>query len=176
MRIIDRYSQAVHSTNLRSRSRSTMADIDMLGAAGFAAKRSPLAMALLRLYVADDQAASGDLVGILAGMLVGKAWHGFNNMKLHKTQAADMARAVLAWHRDGVCKDCRGLRFTAIEGAPALSGHACQACGGSGKVPFERHFSEERRPLARWLVSEIEREEAMAGRDVRRAAGADQQQ
>ena len=176
MRIVDRYSHAVHSTNLRSHCRSAVGDIDMLGAAGFAARRSPLSVALLRLYVADDQAASSDLVGLLGGMLVGKAWHGFGNMKLPKAHAADMARAVLAWHRDGACKACRGLKFTRVEGAPSLSGHSCQTCGGSGKMAFDKHFAESHRPLVRWLVSEIEREEAMAGGDVRRAAGIGQRQ
>lgn len=51
----DRYSSAVHSGNLRS-DPVAESDVDVIAAAGFAGKRSPLAMSLLRLFVGDARA------------------------------------------------------------------------------------------------------------------------
>lgn len=132
----------------------------MLGAVGLACKRHALAMALARLFCGDNHAAS-KLVDILSLMAWRKAKT--SDAILKRTQAIDMARAVLAWHRDGVCKACGGHGFRLIQGAPAISDHHCPECAGVGKVPFDRHFTRDQRPIANWLLAEIEREQARAG-------------
>ncbi|WP_046111807.1 hypothetical protein [Aquincola tertiaricarbonis] len=156
----DRYASAVRSSNLRGKS-DVQGAVDVLGAAGLAAKRTPLGMALERLFVGDN-AAAGEIVNILAGMLVGKAWHG-DRIELPRTEAADMARAVLAWHRDGVCKPCGGHGVLVMRGTPTLGDQRCTACRGTGRLLFDRFFSMERLHLARWLVAEMEREMNVAG-------------
>ena len=160
MRFDDRYSSAIHSSNLKSKPDTHSSDSDVLGAAGLAGKRAPLAMALLRLLSGDNH-ASRDVVDIMAGMLDGKAYR--MQVELTRVEAADMARAVLAWVRDGVCTPCGGLGFQRIEGAPSLSEHVCQACRGTGKRPFEREFPMVRVLLAQWMLAEVERELATAG-------------
>ena len=133
---------------------------DVVGAVGLAGKRAPLATALLRLFVGDNRAAR-DIVHIMASMLVGKAYRLGN--EIARVQAEDMARAVLAWHRDGRCKHCDGHGFLKLDGAPGLSDQQCSHCRGTGRVPFDRQFPMERLELARWLAAEVEREQQIAG-------------
>jgi len=150
MKYQDRYSSAVRSSNLKQSSEATV-DTDILGAAGFAAKHSPLAMALLRLFVGDNHAAR-DVVLIMADKAVGKAWH-WGQIELSRVEAEGMACKVLAWHRDGVCKPCggHGVKLQSGgrigDGRDALSDRQCPECRGTRKVPFEREFSGERLPL-----------------------------
>lgn len=155
MRVVDWYASDVRAGNQSS----------VVGAVGFAGKYNPLAMALLRLFVGDDRAAH-DIVPMLAQKLAGKAYR--QGEKLPKTTAEDMARAVLAWHRDGVCKPCSGLGYTRIEGSPSLSEHACPSCRGTKKRAFEPEFKPTHVGLARWLLAELEREHAVAGIEARK--------
>lgn len=172
MSIVDRYSGAVNSSNLKSKPDTNCSDSDVLGAAGFASKPvrtvagvevrgSPLGIALMRLFAGDNTAAA-DLVRVMSRALVGKAWH-WEKTALPEVEAEDMARAVLAWYRDGVCKVCGGHGKEKLVGAPGLSDRDCQACKGSGKVPFDKAFVIERRALARWMLAEVEREQTIAG-------------
>lgn len=173
MKISDRYATAVHSSNLKSKPETTFSDADVLGAAGLAGKAertlpdgtvvrgAPLGIALMRL-LSGDNSASREIVAILSDSAVGKAWR-MDSMKLQRVQADDMARAVLAWFRDGTCKPCGGHGYLLMQGAPSLSEHACPACRGTRKVPFDSAFPMEQVLLARWLLAEVEREIAFAG-------------
>ena len=164
--ITDRYASAVRSSNLKSKPETTRSDSDVLGAAGLAAKKRPLAMALMRLLSGDNH-ATREIVALLEEKVVGKAYR--MEVEIQRTQATDMARAVLAWCRDGVCKTCGGHGFRLAgdaklgEGRGSLSEHQCLTCRGTGKVPFEKQFSLETVELARWLRAEIERDLASAG-------------
>lgn len=138
---------------------------DVVGAVGLAGKRAPLATALLRLFVGDNRAAR-DIVHIMAGMLVGKAYR--LGHEIARVQAEDMARAVLAWHRDGRCKHCDGHGFLKLEGAPGLSDQQCTHCRGNGRIPFDRQFPMDRLELARWMAAEVDREQQIAGVEAMR--------
>jgi len=174
-RITDRYASAVRSSNLRSKPDANMSDSDVIGAAGLASKRSPLAIALMRLFTGDNRAAP-EIVRIMAASVVGKAWH-LHKIELPRLEADDIARAVLAWHRDGVCKVCGGHGFMLAGNVSIGTGRAvigdvpCPACHGTRKVPFDHQFAMDRLELARWLRSEIEREQAIAGSEAMRALG-----
>ena len=174
-RFEDHYARAVHSGDMRSRPETTFSDSDVCGAAGLASRRRPLAMALLRLFMADNGGAA-EVVALLAGMAVSKAYHAGGD-QLGATEAQDIARAVLAWHRDGVCRACGGHGFELAgnaelgEGRAALGDTACRACSGTRKVPFERQFRAEQVWLAQWLRAEIEREQAFAGTEAMRSLG-----
>lgn len=156
----DRYAGAVRSSNLRGNANRETA-LDVLGAAGIVGKTAPLAMALERLFVGDNTAAES-VVAILAASLVGKAWRN-DEQRVPRAQAADIAKAVLAWHRDGVCKPCGGHGVLLMRGAPTLSDKKCPECRGTGKIPFDRQFPMDVVWLARWGLAELEREMAVAG-------------
>jgi len=79
-----------------------------------------------------------------------------------------MARAVLAWHRDGTCKHCEGHGFPKLDGAPGLSARPCHHCRGTGRIIFDRQFPLERLELARWLAAEVDREQQIAGVEAMR--------
>ena len=171
-RIIDRYSTAINSCNLSSKEGTTYSDSDVLGAAGLAGKDrladgrpgAPLGMALMRLFSGDNRAAA-EIVVIMSDMAWRKAQAG--SIKLRRVQADDLARAVLAWHRDGTCKPCGGHGYAVIGassgGRGVVSDQECPACRGSGRVAFEAQFLVAHREIARWLQYEIEREQSRAG-------------
>ena len=174
-RITDRYASAVRSSNLRSKADTNMSDSDVIGAAGLAAKKSPLAIALMRLFTGDNRAAT-DIVRILTASVIDKAWH-FYKLPLPRIEGEDISKAVLAWHRDGVCRVCGGHGFMVAGGGGLGEGRAvigdapCGACHGQGKVSFDRQFAMDRLELARWLRAEIEREQAIAGAEAMKALG-----
>ena len=160
MGITDRYASAVHSSDMRSAAATTSSDSDVIGAFGLASKRHPLAVALARLFAGDNHAVNA-LTELLSSMVQRRADN--RRIRLHWTQAQDLARSVVAWHRDGRCKQCDGHGYQRIADTPSLSDAPCRACHGTTKVPFEPQFQPATRPLAQWLLSEIEREQAKAG-------------
>lgn len=171
MKIIDRYASAIRSSNLKHDERSTNADTDVLGAFGLADKRlsamdHPLSIALTRLFM-GDAAASRQIVEILANMARSKA--PALHISITKVQAQDMARACLAWHRDSTCKTCGGHGQFVIKGSTTIGGAICKACHGTGKIPFEKQFRYDWRDLARWLVTEMEREQGRVGPEAMKA-------
>lgn len=160
MLITDRYATAIRSSNLAVDERTTYSDTDVLGAYGLASRKYPLAGALERLFMGGNGAAA-EVVELLTEMAWKKA-RGLG-VKLNKVEAADMARACLAWHRDGTCKSCGGHGVLVIPGTLTLGSNECKACKGTTKRPFEISFPVARRELARWLVAEIGREQSRAG-------------
>ena len=160
MEIMNRYASAVHSSNLCSNANTTFSDSDVLGAAGLAAKCNELGIALMRLFSGDNH-ASRDIVHILSIKAVGKAYK--MGTEICHVEAGDLARSVLAWHRDGTCKPCSGHGQKIIPGTTTIGDDRCPACRGSGRLLFDIHFSAGRRGLAQWLVAEMEREMAIAG-------------
>lgn len=168
MKITDRYATAIRSSNLRSREPTTNSDTDVLGAFGLAARGNPLtnrqgvplAVALARLFGGDSR-ASVEIVAILADLGWGKACQ--MRVKIKRVMAEDIARAVLAWHRDGTCQVCHGHGYAVIGGTTVLGDIECPACGGSGKRAFDSEFGDATRDIARWLLAEVERESAKAG-------------
>lgn len=163
MRIQDRYATAVKSSCLTVDERTTFSDTDVLGAFGLASLHYELAVALTRLFTGDNTAGER-VVRVLAEMLRDKA----KGMRLRMSQvlSEDMARACLGWHREGTCKPCGGHGKQLIPGTKTHSERDCLSCRGLGKRPFESQFHPERRELARWLVAQMEREQAKAGAEA----------
>lgn len=174
MKVLDRYAGAVRSSHLTVDERTTYSDTDVLAGMGCADKAltegvsfdgrpvtpAPLAVALTRLFMGDNRAAA-----FIVEKLEDRVWKEARatGVKLKRTEATDMARACLAWHRDGVCKSCGGHGLLKIPGAPMLGTAKCKPCRGEGRIPFEREFPHDRRDLAIWLVDEMKREQAQAG-------------
>lgn len=172
MKIIDRYASAVRASSLKSEPDTTHSASDVIGAAGLAAKAwrtlpdgskvpgNPLGIAMMRLLTGDNSASS-EIVRILAASLKGKAKRDGPPMKW--IECEDMARGVLAWYRHGACTRCGGHGYSLIEGTRTVGDHACPHCRGTGKILFDLQWPMERILLARWLLAEVEREQAIAG-------------
>lgn len=179
-KITDRYVTAVHSSNLKvsrelDKTTETVADdTDALGAYGLAdrdlerghrsdgspVKPAPLAVPLERLFAGDRNAAY-DIVRQLSAMLYD---HSFDvRVKISRVQCTDIAKACLAWHRDGVCKACGGHGYSLIPGVPSLSSHTCPTCRGTGKIRLSAVFGVKNLALAQWLIDEMTREAGRAG-------------
>lgn len=163
MLIQDRYASAIRSSNLQTDERTTYSDTDVLGAFGLAGREHPLAVALQRLFLGDNGAAS-EIVEMLAQMARGKA--NASRLKMTVIQAEGMAKACLAWHRHSACAPCGGHGLLVIPGTKTLGSQECKACRGTGKRPFEQEFHHSFRGIAIWLVSEMEREQARAGAEA----------
>lgn len=162
MLIQDRYASAIRSNNLAVDERTTYSDSDVLGAFGLAAKDKSmkLPMLLQRLFLGDN-GASVAVVEVLSDMVRDRA--AALRIRIAQVQADDMAKACLAWHRDGSCKPCGGHGVLVIRGTKTLGDQECKVCKGIGRRPFEREFHESFRGLASWLVAEMERDQSRAG-------------
>jgi hypothetical protein len=198
--VVEKYTQAVHASSLKPTSHkgdegSGTVHVDVLGAFGLAdkhltegwvttgpegqgyrIKESPLAVPLSRLFAGDHGAAHA-IVRILAGMAWDKGQSMYLKPKLGRAAAHDLAIACLAWHMGGTCKVCGGHGYSKIPGAPKLSERECEACDGTGKIPFEDAIdptkrNEGLRDLARWLVVEMTREAGNAAPVAMRALSA----
>jgi len=163
--ITERYNTAVHARSLKVDPTTRMSDSDVLGAYGLAAKREPLAVALERLFAGDGRAAR-EIVDHLAQAVFDYSFE--VKVKISRVAAADMAKACLAWHRDGTCRPCGGHGYHMIPGAPMLSEKACQVCAGSGKVILEMQFPAKHEVLVRWMAAELARESGRAGPEAMR--------
>lgn len=170
MKIQERFSTAVNSSNLKSRPETTMSDSDVIGAYGFADRRlsagedhfskHPLAVPLERL-LAGDRASAGVIVQILGSLIRGKAKS--LRIRMTEVQATEMARAILGWFRHPACQVCKGHGFHLIKNTTTLGDSKCRPCDGSGKVPLEMEFPEALRELVRWAMAKVELESTLAG-------------
>jgi hypothetical protein len=138
---------------------------------GYDIPKAPLAVELERLFAGDNHAALA-IAERLGHMAFEQSW--VMRIKVTRPAAHDMAKAVLAWHRDGTCKGCGGHGYALIPGVPMRSDRECEPCGGSGKLPFDPQFTDNgRRPevaqLARWMLGEMERAMGRAGPEAMKA-------
>jgi hypothetical protein len=186
-----RYARAVHSANLTVKdgrgntedAETVIGDPEILGAHGLADKYlargfdnanrkftpAPLAVPLERLFAGDSNAAH-EIVRMLADMALEQSY-AFDT-KIGRTQAQDMAKATLAWFRNGTCVPCGGRGFPLIKDSPVQSANECDRCNGSGKIPFDSNFRHEWKPLARWLKERVEAEAGRAAPNAMRALAA----
>ena len=155
--LLDRYSSAIHASNLKSEPETTYADVDVIGAAGLAAKYEPLGIELARMLSGGGR---GEVVSILSDMAFERSFR--LRVRVTRVQCDDMAKAVLAYYRNGTCQPCGGTGYTKIVDTPVL-GDECRHCNGSGRLVFDRYFRSDWLELAQWLSSQIERTQAQAG-------------
>jgi DnaJ-class molecular chaperone len=157
MRISERYASAVHSTSLQQSDVTIGADVDVIGAFGFASKYEPIGVALARFL------SGGGAAGVIESMAYAAMDRSYRHKpRITELHALELATAVLSWYRYGTCQPCGGTGYKRIEGTP-VNGDECNHCAGTGKIPFDRQFSAEMLPLAQWLSSEIDRSQAAAG-------------
>ena len=176
MGIVDRYTTAASTSNLRSKPDTVYSDSDVLGAVGLAGKEwrtrpdgskyrgNPLGMAMMRLFTCADDSAPAtkrQIVKMTARMVQSKSESEGDKLRWPECEA--MAIVVLTWVTDGTCRPCGGHGRTLIEGTRTIGDHACPSCRGSGRVQFGSKLPLERLLLAQWLLNKIEREMAIAG-------------
>ena len=166
MKITDLYASAIRTSNLVSEPDTSSSHSDVLGAAGLAARRVPLGVALMRLLSGDNH-ASAVVVAILAKKAVGKA-HRLGH-ECSRIEAESLASAILAWYRHGTCRICGGHGVQRILGTTTLGDKECQPCRGTGRMQLDQQIGVARFELATWLVAEVERELAAAGPAAMRA-------
>ena len=106
--------------------RDSIGDVDFLRASGMVAQHHPLAFAVWRLADLGEGRAAREAFDLMAAWLI---CHGYTSNPIH------IASEVLTWLARPVCDTCHGRQYDTVPGTPALSGHVCHACGGSGKKP-----------------------------------------
>lgn len=159
MEVINRYSSAINSSNLKSEERTTWSDSDVLAAMGLAARQHPLGAALQRLFVDGKPQVVVDMLTLMARDRSYRV-----KERLTEMQARQISEKVLAWYRHGVCTDCGGTgKEVVLEPKPHLSDEDCPSCHGTGRRLFEPSFTPDQRAIAVWLKNEIEKHQAMAG-------------
>jgi len=166
MKVLNRYSSAINSSNLKSEWRTTWSDSDVIAAMGIASKQHPLGAALMRLFVDGKPNVA---VGIMANM----AWDKSDKKKragISYLEAQLLATKVLAWYRYGTCTDCGGTgKQLVMEPKPHLGEDDCASCHGTGRRPFDASFSSDTLELARWLRDEVGKHQALGGIAAMRA-------
>lgn len=170
MKIQERYASAVNASNLKSSPETIYSNCDVLGAYGIADRRlssgeghfskHPLAVPLERMFTGDKSAAD-EVVRVLSEVIRKKA--DALRVDMRKMRAPDMARIVLGWFRHPACRVCGGHGFKIIKHTTTLGDSRCLPCNGTGKVLLELAFRVEHRELVAWVISQMEREVAMAG-------------
>jgi hypothetical protein len=189
--VLERLVSALWSRNLKDRrsieGRVSESDVLRLGAAGMAAHRVPLPMALFelkyRVPAAQDEANHNrehlELVVAGLGKLVRKRAD-LERWRLRRS--SDTHQAVLFalhWWLLATCPACKGRQYEAIPGTPTLSDRQCRVCHGQGKRPIDDVMRDEL-PVAQrealsgpvlWLVAQMDRMEIEAGDEYIRKLG-----
>lgn len=170
----DRYSRAVNATSLapvgtKGRDEDKPLAIHTLASYGLADRSltdghdrygnqvlpAPLAVPLARVMHGGDYRAMHSIVRELADRGYRKSKH--FDARVTEGEAKRMAKATIAWFLHGTCKPCGGHGMERPEGAPMLSGRICKSCGGTKRIPFVTQFHHHVRPLAQWMVDEVEK-------------------
>lgn len=159
----DRYASAVSTSDLTPRSRSSLAALDVLGAAGMAAQRHDLGMLLQRLRAGPTALAQR----VAAAALAERLRLAVRRRKVRRDGADSEAVAseALAWWLDPTCLTCVGVKFAARDAR--LTARFCPACAGSGVRPL----GSAAPAAAQWVLDSISRQVAQSEAAHRRVLG-----
>lgn len=159
----DRYASAVRAVDLTPRPRSSLAPVDVLGAAGMAAQRQPLGMLLQRLRAESTPAARWVATEALAERLAQAV-----RKRVLRRDGQDsrvIAAQALDWWLDPTCLTCGGVKFKARDAR--LTTKPCWACAGSGCRALESAAPA----AAAWVVDTITQQVGMSEAAHRRVLG-----
>lgn len=159
----DRYASAVCSSSLTPDADSSLAPLDVLGAAGMAARREPLGMLLQRLRACPTPVAQS-----VAGAALAERLRAAVRKRQVRRDGADsevVAAEALAWWLDPTCLSCGGVRFQARDAR--LTARHCGVCSGSGVRPLESRGTD----AAHWVIDEISRHVGRSEAAHRRVLG-----
>jgi len=159
----DRYARAVQSSSLTPHAHSSLAPLDVLGAAGFAARRQPLGMLLQRLRACPTPVAQS-----VAGAALAERLREAVRKRQVRRDGVDsevIAAEALAWWLDPTCLSCGGVRFLARDAR--LTARHCPSCGGAGVRPLESRVTH----ATEWVVDAITQAVGQSEAAHRRALG-----
>lgn len=157
----DRYARAVCSSSLTPRAESNVAPLDLLGAAGMAARREPLGMLLQRLRACPTPVAQS-----VAGAALAERLRVAVRKRQVRRDGADSERVAaeaLAWWLDPTCLSCGGVKFQARDAR--LTARHCTACSGSGV----RALESDAPAAADWVLDLISQQVGQSEAALRRA-------
>ena len=157
----DRYASAVSTSDLTPRAASSLAPLDVLGAAGLAARRQPLGMLLQRLR-ADPTPVAQAVAGAALAERLREAVRK-RQVRRDGVDSEVVAADALAWWLDPTCLSCGGVRYQARNGR--LTGRDCQGCEGTGR----RGLASSAPAAAAWVVDAISQQVAQSEAAHRRA-------
>lgn len=157
----DRYARAVCSSSLTPRAESNVAPLDLLGAAGMAARRQPLGMLLQRLRASPTPVAQAVAGAALAERL--RAAVRKRQVRRDGVDSEAVAAEALAWWLDPTCLSCGGVKFLARDAR--LTARHCPVCAGSGVRPLESRATS----AAEWVLDSISRHVGQSEAAHRRA-------
>lgn len=120
--------RAEESADLGESHDGTLADIDVIRAAGMAGQEHDLAMQLWRLTILGERRTLSGVVLMLMDMA----------SRLAINDHEEAVCSVLQWMMDPTCHPCHGRGFEPMaEAAHVLSDNVCKVCGGAGQRPQE---------------------------------------
>jgi len=153
--ITERYAVARNATNLKMKTETNFAPVDILTAVGMAGNSNKEAIMLWEVTFQGKTSAKLACVEMLskklAAQMIKQRWKG---------NPSRIAMEVFAWHMHGTCQPCGGRGYQLILGTPALSDKLCTHCNGSGKVHLPREDAHT------WLRDYMERLISQAGGKV----------
>lgn len=132
MGVLDRLASAEVSRDLQHHEHTC--DVDVIGAAGMAAAGNVRHMAVFRVKYLNDAAelpaAKRYFIQVTRISMIRR--------KIDPSGASRLGTQILTHWLNDVCPTCHGLKYAAIDGAPALSDKQCQPCKGTGrrKLPY----------------------------------------
>jgi hypothetical protein len=160
--IQERYSTARNATNLKMKTETNFATVDILTAVGMASHASREAIMLWEVTFQGKTSAKIACVEMLEMKL-------FSEMTKRgwKGKPRKIAEEMLSWALYGVCQPCGGRGLKTVLGTPMLSDEICEHCNGTGKLEIPRT------PMHTWLHEYMGRLTSQAGGQVMRKLAID---
>jgi hypothetical protein len=164
MSIIEKHQKARLATNLKPSADTVDAALDVLGAAGFAAKIKDNELGML-LNEVRIKPTRQNLYSTYEGLKYRLRKHAL--AKGMKVDCEVIVNQVIGWWLGGVCKACSGQKWKRVEGTPALSTTVCQTCHGTGKPRLKTKNDD----AAAWAQGLMERLHGVYGGAINNALG-----
>lgn len=161
MKIAERYATARHTSNLRSNPHTRMSASDVLTASGMAAHDNESALLLWGIAYQGKTCDIHRLVELMTPTVRAR----MARFRQHGNPS-DVVKSCIAWWLSH-CPACSGSGHEIIPHTITRSDEPCGTCHGTGKLPMpdDQAF--------RWLASELDRLQSIAGGKVMQKLAAD---
>ncbi|MEO8807916.1 MAG: hypothetical protein ABI433_17685, partial [Burkholderiaceae bacterium] len=152
----ERYARASGSSNLAPGGEGRT-DLDILLAAGLAARARPERIAALRVQRMIDAQDMRDIYSVVEYYDTEVAQHlsRKGRKQIPKDARRTLIVAIVNWMMRTECGYCGGTGVVAREGTAGRLTDTCDACHGSGVKPLSRAVPHAHARTALWLVDEI---------------------
>jgi len=167
MNIVQKYSRACTSSNLKCDSRHS--DTDILGAVALCGVA--LGPLLLRAKYSTTESNASTVYELKRAWLDVVAKAAFIKNWPEEISAKKVTAISIAFWMCDVCPECKGRKSDKIDNTPCLTGVDCAVCNGTGKVLPE--CDKEHLPYVMQMASELESESFDAKVGAKIALGRD---